>query len=103
MKQSDTFDGSDPQKLNNFILLCNLYFRNNPAYSNRGAKITFALTLIQGTALKFFEPLLMSNEPLAWENDWEEFIKLLCSQFGPIDPTADASDSIDNLCMKDNQ
>ena len=45
----------------------------------------------------------MSNDPLAWENDWEEFVKLLRSQFGPIDPTANAADSIDNLCMKDNQ
>ena len=26
-KEPDTFDGSDPKKLNNFILLCNLYFR----------------------------------------------------------------------------
>ena len=25
-KEPDTFDGSDPRKLNNFILLCNLYF-----------------------------------------------------------------------------
>ena len=95
MKQPDTFDGSDPKKLNNFILLCNLYFRNNSAYSDGGAKITFALTLLWGTALEFFKPLLMSNDPLAWENDWEEFIKLLRSQFGRIDPTADAVDSID--------
>ena len=39
VKQPDTFDSSDPKKLNNFILLCNLYFRNNSAYSNGGAKI----------------------------------------------------------------
>ena len=25
-KEPDTFDSSDPRKLNNFILLCNLYF-----------------------------------------------------------------------------
>ena len=25
-KEPDTFDGSNPRKLNNFILLCNLYF-----------------------------------------------------------------------------
>ena len=103
VKQPDTFDGSDPKKLNNFILLCNLYFRNNPTYSNDGSKTTFALTLLWGTALEFFEPQLMSNKPLAWEHDWEEFVKLLHSQFGPLDPTADATDSIDNLRMKDNQ
>ena len=45
----------------------------------------------------------MSNEPLAWEHDWKEFVKLLCSQFGPLNPTADATDSIYNLWMKDNQ
>src|ERR1700732_920025 len=27
-KEPDTFDGSDPKKLNNFIILCNLYFRS---------------------------------------------------------------------------
>ena len=26
VKEPDTFDGSDPRKLNNFILFCNLYF-----------------------------------------------------------------------------
>ena len=26
VKEPDTFDGSNPRKLNNFILLCNLYF-----------------------------------------------------------------------------
>ena len=28
-KEPDTFDGSKPQKLNNFILLCNLFFCSN--------------------------------------------------------------------------
>ena len=103
MKESDTFDGSDPRKLNNFILLCNLYFCNNPAYSDDDSKITFALTLLRGTALELFEPMLMSDEPLAWEDDWSAFLCVLRNQFGPIDPTADAEDNIDNLRMKDNQ
>ena len=103
VKQPDTFDGSDPKKLNNFILLCNLYFQNNPTYSDDGAKVTFALTLLWGIALELFEPMLMSKEDLAWENDWKNFLRMLRSQFGPIDPTADAADSINNLRMKDNQ
>ena len=41
VKQPDTFDGSDPKKLNNFILLCNLYFCNNPTYSKDNSKVTF--------------------------------------------------------------
>src|SRR5271168_5325204 len=27
----DTFDGSDPKKLNNFVLLCGLHFKSNPS------------------------------------------------------------------------
>jgi hypothetical protein len=84
-------------------LLCNLYFRNNPAYADDDSKITFALTLLRGTALEFFEPMLMSNKTLAWEDDWSEFLRVLRNQFGPIDPTADAEDNIDNLKMKEGQ
>ena len=91
-KEPDTFDGSDPKKLNNFILLCNLYFRNNSAYSDDNAKITFALTHLRGTALEFFEPMLTSDDGLTWEDDWQEFISMLRTQFGPIDPTADADE-----------
>ena len=103
MKEPDTFDGSDPKKLRNFILLCNLYFRNNPAYPDDESKITYVLTLLRGTALEFFEPLLMSDEQQLWEDDYAEFLRVLRFQFGPIDPTADAEDNIDNLKMKDNQ
>ena len=51
--------------------------------------------------MEFFEPMLMSDDALVWEDNWQEFI--LRTQFGPIDPTADAEDNIDNLKMKDNQ
>ena len=57
-KEPDTFDGSEPQKLNNFILLCDLFFHSNPIYSNDSNKVTFALSYLQGTALEFFEPSL---------------------------------------------
>ena len=103
VKQPDTFDSSDPKKLNNFILLCNLYFRNNPAYTEDDSKVTFTLTLLTGMALEYFEPMILSKTTLAWEDDWSEFLHVLCNRFGPIDPTADAEDNIDNLRMKDNQ
>ena len=43
-KEPDTFDGSDPKKLNNFILLCNLYFCSSSAYSDDSTKVNFALS-----------------------------------------------------------
>ena len=39
-KEPDTFDGSEPGKLNNFILLCNLFFCSNPVYSDDSNKVT---------------------------------------------------------------
>jgi hypothetical protein len=103
-KEPDTFDGSDARKLNNFILLCNLYFRNNPSYSDDENKVTFALSYLRGMALEYFEPAILdSDEVPGWMDNWSAFIRLLRTQFGPIDPTADAEDGIDNLKMQDNQ
>lgn len=103
-KEPDTFDGSDPRKLNNFILLCNLFFRNNSAYSEDDTKVTFALSYLRGTALEYFEPsILNSDEIPEWMDNWSAFVRTLRKQFGPIDPTAEAEDGIDNLKMQDNQ
>lgn len=104
VKEPDTFDGSDPRKLNNFILLNNLYFRNNPSYSDDDAKVTFALSHLRGIALEYFEPsIIESDETPDWMDNWSAFIRTLRIQFGPIDPTADAEDGIDNLKMRENQ
>ena len=55
-------------------------------------------------ALDFFEPALsqLDNNP-NWLDNWSAFVHILHTQFCPIDLTADAEDSIDNLKMRDNQ
>ena len=103
-KEPDTFDSSDIKKLNNFILLCNLYFQQNSAYSNDAAKINFALSHLRGIALEYFEPSVIdSDNYLAWMDNWSAFIVTLHTQFGPIDPAGDAENSIDHLKMQDSQ
>ena len=103
-KEPDTFDGSDPKKLNNFILLCNLFFRSNSVYTDDSNKVNFALSYLRGIALEYFEPsILDADEVPDWMDNWSAFIRNLRIQFGPIDPTADAEDAIDNLKMQDNQ
>ena len=103
-KEPDTFDSSNPKKLNNFILLCNLYFHSSSAYSNDSTKVNFTLSSLQGMALEYFEPTLLDSEEVPdWMDDWSAFVWNLRTQFGPIDPTANAEDSIDNLKMQDNQ
>ena len=98
VKEPDTFNNSDPHKFNNFILPCNLYFCNNPAYYNNLPKVTFELSFLRGTALEYFElTILDSNGTPDWMDNWSAFICTLHTQFGPIDPTANAEDGINNL------
>ena len=74
-KRPDTFDGTDPRKLNNFILLCNLFFQNNSTYSDNKAKVTFALSYLHGITLEYFKPTLMdSNKDPEWLTDWSTFV-----------------------------
>lgn len=104
VKEPDTFDGSEPRKLNNFILLCNLYFRRNSAFSRDEDKVTFALSHLRGTALEFFEPTILDFSATPdWLYDWPAFVRTLRTHFGPLDPAADAENGIDNLKMSENQ
>ena len=84
-KKPDTFDGSDSKKLNNFILLCNLYFRNNSTYSDNEAKVTFALSYLCGLALDYFEPTLMdSDTDPDWLSNWSTFAKSFVLSLAPL-------------------
>ena len=103
-REPDTFDGSDTQKLNGFILQCNLYFRNNPAYASDEAKVTFALSYLRGLAMEYFEPAILeagSYEP--WMDNWKAFVEVLKTEFGPFDPTSDAASALEHLKMSENQ
>ena len=44
-----------------------------------------------------------SNRITVWMDNWSAFVRTLRTQFGPIDPTANAEDAINNLKMQDNQ
>ena len=47
----NTFSGTEPDKLNNFLFQCRLYFRANPAQFDMDiAKINFAMTYLTGVA-----------------------------------------------------
>jgi len=52
----DTFSGTEPDKLNNFLFQCRLYFRTNLAqFDTDIAKINFAMTYLTGVAQDWFE------------------------------------------------
>jgi len=52
----DNFSSTEPDKLNNFLFQCQLYFHANPVQFNMDiVKINFAITYITGVAQDWFE------------------------------------------------
>ena len=66
----DTFSGTEPDKLNNFLFQCRLYFHTNPAQFNIDiAKINFAMTYLTGVAQDWFE-MGLNQEDQGILQDW---------------------------------
>ena len=52
----NTFSGTEPDKLNNFLFQCRLYFHANPVQFDMDiAKINFAMIYLTGVAQDWFE------------------------------------------------
>src|ERR1700679_3810239 len=62
IKEPDTYDGSDPRKLNNLLLQCNLFFRSSSVYEDDTARVSFALSYLRGMALDYFEPSIIDSD-----------------------------------------
>ena len=106
VKEPDTFDGSDPRKLRFFITRCRLHFRSRPeAFEDDSSKVMFALSYLKGTAFEYFKPALsgVSEDDMDWLEDWDAFVDILETQFGPYDAVGDAENDIMTLKMRDNQ
>ena len=104
VREPDTFDGSDPRKLRDFLVSCNLHFRDRAhVFSSDEKKILFILSYLKGAAINWFEPGLMDPTNSAhWMWDFPAFINELESNFGPHDPVGDAEKALTELTMKDN-
>ncbi|KAG6326471.1 hypothetical protein ID866_12618, partial [Astraeus odoratus] len=103
--EPDTFDGMDPKKLCEFLIQCELNFRDRPqAFCSDTWKVGFALSFLKGIALTWFKPDLLDATPganPAWADDYSEFVIELTTNFGPHDPVGNAEHQLDNLSMKD--
>ncbi|KIO01262.1 hypothetical protein M404DRAFT_150512 [Pisolithus tinctorius Marx 270] len=102
----NTFDGSDPKKLCEFLIQCELNFQDCPcAFRSNRAKVTFTQSYLKGMALAWFKPDLLNPkgyECLFWMDNYHEFLHELTTNFGPHDTIADAIQQLKNLTMKDN-
>ena len=101
---SDTFSGTEPNKLNNFLFQYRLYFHANPAQFDMDiAKINFAMTYLTGVAQNWFEGGLNQEDQgilQDWLSDWNLFVDELHQHFGLSDPVGEAANMLDNLRMK---
>ncbi|KIN98459.1 hypothetical protein M404DRAFT_157580 [Pisolithus tinctorius Marx 270] len=101
----DTFNGSDPKKLCEFLIQCELNFQDCPhAFHSGRAKVTFAQSYLKGMALAWFKPDLLNPDNydhLLWMDNYHEFLQELTTNFGLHDAIADAVQQLENLTMKD--
>ena len=102
VREPNTFDGSDPRELRDFLVSCNLHFRNRPqVFASDEKKILFILSYLSDSALIWFEPGL--NDPTNsahWMWDYQAFLGELEDNFGPHDPVGDAEKALNELSMK---
>jgi len=100
----DTFNGSDPHKLNYFLFQCWLFFHANPLqFSTDEEKINFTMTYLSGVAQDWFEVVLHQKDlgyTQSWLFTWHLFVEELWVHFRLLDPVEDAANLIDNLRMK---
>ncbi|KIJ42210.1 hypothetical protein M422DRAFT_254612 [Sphaerobolus stellatus SS14] len=64
LRDPDTYDGSNPEKLQNFLFLCSLVLKSKAkTYKSNMSKIYFALSFLWGAALEYFELAIMADYP----------------------------------------
>ena len=100
----DTFSGTEPDKLNNFLFQYQLYFHANPAQFNMDiAKINFVMTYLTRVAQDWFEVGLNQEDQSIlqnWLSDWNLFVNELHWHFGLSDSISKVANMLDNLHMK---
>ncbi|KAJ8698887.1 hypothetical protein PTI98_005548 [Pleurotus ostreatus] len=100
----DPYDGSDPLKLNTFLVQLKLYFNATPALASDEDKVTFACLYLKGNAFAYFQPELIDDaaDP-EWLHSYSTFVQVLQENFGAFDATAEAEAALDQLKMGDRQ
>ena len=104
-RDPEPYDGTDPSKLRAFLSQCRLTFRSRPHdFQHDQIKITYAVSWLKGTALRWYEPTLdLPDEELPDHAlYWGAFEEALKATFGEPDPVTSATTKLDNLHMKDH-
>ena len=101
----DVFDGSDPRKLQSFLVALSLVFADCPAYFTKEKKVSYTLSYLGGTAKEWFEPDILDpdpNDPPAWMSSFKYLVQELTENFGMYDMEGDAEERLGALRMREN-
>src|ERR1700742_2977783 len=90
LKEPETFDGSDPNRLTAFLNQCYLIFADRPQdFPEYDDKIYYLRSRLRGTAQHWFETIFLDQPPYpspAWNGIFSAFIRELSLHFVPHDP-----------------
>jgi hypothetical protein len=105
VREPDQFDGSDPRKLQAFMVQLELNFRDRPKmFKDDKAKVNYALSYLKGVTLDWFEPNIIDPVGFApaWIDSWVLFSDQLQKNFSPHDPMGEAKAELEQLRMREN-
>ena len=101
-RDPDPYKRSDLSRLCVFLSQCKLVFQACPDdLEEDKVKITYAVSWLKGTALRWYEPnlLLHDHDLPQFTLHWDTFKETLQATFGEPDPINSATQKLDNLCM----
>src|SRR6266436_8869998 len=102
----DTFDRSNPDDLQPFLLQCQLTFNSYPQhYASDSSKVFFVISYLKKSMLEWFKIGVMESDPrlaLTWHASWPEFLSEIHTHFRPSNPTGTAEIELHHLSMQSN-
>src|ERR1700723_1154808 len=107
VREPDLFDGTDPTKLQTFLIQLQLSFSDRPrSFGQDDRKVNFAISYLKGLALAHFENALIEPDLLAaatWPNNYSKFVSELKLYFGSPNIIGEAESRLQTLTMKPTQ
>ena len=103
-KEPEYFDGTEPEKVDTFLVQCLLFFQSDPfSYADDIQKVNTALSYMKGNAIQYFFPYIIAIPKPSILSSWEEFTHCLHQMFGNRNSHREAQRRIDSMRMSESQ